>query len=506
MRVLLLVSAILSCELNTPFAEEPSRGMGVRFTRRGLEKFCQKGYSIIPDFLRQMPPFSLPEIAVGPLKLTLSNVRPRAVRVSTMKVYLQDNNFVKMEARDGLMQISMRLKAVITGFTGTVDCTFTLKDFGADISLRLGDDPTCPYHFGLSEISNVVYSSGLDIDAIGLDAEGSVLATAIQGMGPTLETLVKDTVLQLLLDTIFKSIKQSMLNLPLVVQISNADNDYLTDQRYINGINVVDNKVVGDQGGFSMIVAVPDWSVRALYPNKITSPPPKTVYTDRDYEFYVDRESVNSYLYAWHVAYDKFKADGLTVPYSTIRAQNIPGLAEALVEAGLLNNVNDLGLGVTLTLSVSPSKDTAPHIPWIGAAALPVNLTGALSVTASKSSGQTPVTLANLEGDVLFSSALKLKKFTYGFNNDQVRAYVELLGVYDIATKKHSEGMNDPVPLLKRLLLDKYLPLVNPILAETGVALMNGNFIDYATVDVIYLCSEDRVLFVADIEKNQYFA
>ena len=302
MLVLLLVSAILSCEMNTPFTEEPKYGMGVRFTRRGLEKFCQKGYSIIPDFLRQMPPFSLPEIAVGPLKLTLSNVDLHAVRVSTMKVYLQDNNFVKMEARDGLMQILMQLNATITGITGTVDYTFTLKDFGADISLRLGDDPTCPYHFGLSEISNVVYSSGLDIDAIGLDTSGSFLATAIQGMGPTLETLVKDTVLQLLLDTIFKSIKQSMLNLPLVVQISNADNDYLTDQRYINGINVVDNKIVADQGGFSMIITTPDWSVRALYPNKITSPPPKTVYTDRDYEFYVDRESVNSYLYAWHVA------------------------------------------------------------------------------------------------------------------------------------------------------------------------------------------------------------
>ncbi|ESU34933.1 Hypothetical protein DHA2_154105 [Giardia duodenalis] len=503
MLVLLLVSAILSCELNTPFAEEPSHGMGVRFTRRGLEKFCQKGYSIIPDFLSQMPPFSLPEIAVGPLKLTLSNVDLHAVRVSTMKVYLQDNNFVKMEARDGLMQILMQLKATIIGITGTVNCTFTLKDFGADISLRLGDDPTCPYHFGLSEISNVVYSSGLDIDATGSNGS-SVLANVIQGMGPTLETLVKDTVLQLLLDTIFKSIKQSMLNLPLVVQI---DDDYLTDQRYINGINVVDNKIVADQGGFSMIVAVPDWSVRALYSNKITSPPPKTVYTDRDYEFYVDRESVNSYLYAWHVAYDKFKADGLTVPYSTIRAQNIPGLAEALVKAGLLSSVNDLGLGVTLTLSVSPSKDTAPHIPWIGAAALPVNLTGALSVTASKASTSASKLLVSAEGNVLFVSALKLRKFTYGFNNDQTRAYVELLGVYDISATKHNDDfMTDPIPLLKYLLLDKYLPLVNPILAETGVALMNGNFIDYATVDVIYLCSEDRVLFVADIEKNKYFA
>ena len=477
--------------------------MGVRFTQRGLEKFCQKGYAIIPDIIAAMSPFQIPEITVGTLKFILSNVRPRAVRVSTMKVYLQDNNFVKMEARDGLMQISMRLKATITGITGTVDCIFTLKDFGADISLRLGDDPTCPYHFGLSEISNVVYSSGLDIDATGSNGS-SVLANVIQGMGPTLETLVKDTVLQFLLDTIFKSIKQSMLNLPLVVQI---DDDYLTDQRYINGINVVDNKIVADQGGFSMIVAVPDWSVRALYPNKITSPPPKTVYTDRDYEFYVDRESVNSYLYAWHVAYDKFKTDGLTVPYSTIRGQNIPGLAEALVEAELLSTVNDLGLGVTLTLSVSPTKDTAPHIPWIGAAALPVNLTGALVVTASKASTSAFKLLVSAEGNVLFSARPRLRKHTYGFNNDQARAYLELTELANITINKEDRGiMHESEPLLKYLVLNKYLPFVNGILIDPGVCLMNGNFIDLASVTPVQLYDEDRVLFVADIEKNQYFA
>ncbi|EFO61998.1 Hypothetical protein GLP15_4118 [Giardia lamblia P15] len=501
--LLLLLSIILACSSRTPFTEEPSHGMGVRFTRRGLEKFCQKGYAIVPDIIAAMPSFQLPEITVGTLKFTLSNVKPRAVRVSTMKVYLQDNNFVKMEARDGLMQLSMRLKATITGITGTVDCTFTLKDFGADMSLRLGDDPTCPYHFGLSDISNVVYSSGLDIDAIGLDAGGSVLANVIQGMAPALETLLKDTVLQLLLDTIFQSIKKSMLDLPLIHQLD----DYFTDQRYINGINVIDNKIVTNQGGFTMIANREDWSPRALYPTAISSPFPKTVYSDRDYELYFDRESVNSYLYAWHMAYDKFKADDLTVSYSAVRAQNIPGLAEALVKANILTNVDDLGIGVTLALSVHPSKDVAPHIPWLGAAALPVNITGALAVTASKASSQSPVTLVSIEGNVLFSSALKLRKFIYGFNNDQVRAYVELLEVCDIdVTKKYNGDMDDPVPLLEYLLLDKYLLLANEALIDKGICLMNGNFIDYATIDAVYLCNEDRVLFVSDIERNQYFA
>ena len=491
------------CNMTTAFFDEPEHGMGARFTRRGLEKFCQKGYEIIPDIISALPPFRIPEITLRALKFTLSNVRTRAVRVSTMKVYLQDNNFVKMEARDGLMQLSMRLKAIITGISGTVDCTFTLKDFGADISLRLGDDPTCPYHFGLFDISNVVYSSGLDIDAIGLDTGGSILANAIQGMAPTLEALVKDTVLQALLNAIFSAIKQSMLDLPVVVE----DNDYLTDQRYINGINVIDGKIVANQGGFSIVVDPSDWSVRALYPNKITSPPPRTVYTNRDYELYFDRESVNSYLYVWHTVYDKFKASDLTIPYSTVKSQNIPGLADALVKAGLLSNAGDSGRGVTLALAVSPSKSAAPHIPWVGAAALPVNLTGALVVTASKASSSTPATLVSVEGSVLFSSLLRLKKHTYGFANDQVRAYVGLLGVYSIDITQSTVGyMNDPIALLEYMVSEKYLSFVNPILAEPGICLMNGNFIDYATVSTVYLCGEDRVLFASDIEKNRYFA
>ena len=217
MLAILLLSAALTCDINTPFSDEPEHGMGIRFTRRGLEKFCQKGYEIIPNIISALPPFQIPEIALGSFKFTLSNVKVRAVHVSTMKVYLQSDNLVKMETRNGLMQLSMRLEAKITGISGTVDCIFTLKDFGADISLRIGDDPTCPYHFGLFDIANVVYSSGLDIDAIGLDMGGSILANAIQGMAPTLETLVKDTVLQALLDTIFNAIKQSMLDLSVHV-------------------------------------------------------------------------------------------------------------------------------------------------------------------------------------------------------------------------------------------------------------------------------------------------
>ena len=153
----------------------------------------------------------------------------------------------------------------------------------------------------------------------------------------------------------------------------------------------------------------------------------------------------------------------------------------------MLSNAGDSGRGVTL--------------------ALPVNLTGALVATASKASSSTPTTLVSVEGSVLFSSLLRLKKFVYGFNSDQVRAYVELLSVHGIAVTKNDNGDTSyTVPLLEYMVSEKYLPFVNPILAEPGICLMNGNFIDYAIVSTVCLCGEDRVLFASDIEKNRYFA
>ena len=139
--------------------------------------------------------------------------------------------------------------------------------------------------------------------------------------------------------------------------------------------------------------------------------------------------------------------------------------------------------------------------------ALPANITGALVVTASKASDSASTTLVSVEGSVLLTSTLKLKKFVYGFNNDQVRTYVELLDIYGIGITQSTVGyMNEPIALLEYMVSEKYLPFVNPFLAEPGICLMNGNFIDHATVSTICLCGEDRVLFASDIERNRYFA
>ena len=76
----------------------PGHGMGVRYSERGLEKFCQKGYAIVPDIIAQMRPFEIKEISLGGFKIALSNVRVRTIRLTTMKMFLYENGRIKMEA------------------------------------------------------------------------------------------------------------------------------------------------------------------------------------------------------------------------------------------------------------------------------------------------------------------------------------------------------------------------------------------------------------------------
>lgn len=501
MLVLFFFSIILACNMATAFYYEPEPRMGVRFTQRGLERFCQKGYSLVPDIISKMQAFNIPEIVVAGIKISLSNIRPCTVRVSTMKVFMQDDNFVKMEVRDGLMQLSMRLTVSFAVVSGTVDSVLTLKDFGADMSLRVGEDPTCQYHLGLFNISSVVYSSGLAIDAIGVDDGGSIIANAIQGMRPTLESLMKNTVLQSLLNTIFKSLKQSMLRVPIIVQF----NEFFSDQRYISGVNIIDNKVVANYGGMITIADPKNWRNQVAYLNPAPLHNPKIVYTDREYELFFDREAINSYLYAWHVAHDKFKATGLRVQYSTIKSQNIPGLKDVLLKEGILSNESDRGNDVIIELAIQLNKDTAPCVPWIGASAIPVSFTGTFEMTASNPS--VSITLTSVESSILFSSLFKLRKRSYGFANDQARAYLVLTDLNGISTITNSGGaMDNSDSLLKYMIMTEYLPYLNNILFNPGLPLMNGNFIDITTVTPIYLCNEDRILFIANIEENKYFA
>ena len=149
MLALLLSSLTLACNTTTTFPEEPNHGMGVRFTRRGLEKFCQKGYEIIPDIISALPPFRIPEITLGSIKFTLSNVKVRAVRVATMDVYLQSDSLVKIKPRDKATHLPRQLRAAVIGISGSLNCALTLREIAENTSPQTRISPAAPTVQGL---------------------------------------------------------------------------------------------------------------------------------------------------------------------------------------------------------------------------------------------------------------------------------------------------------------------------------------------------------------------
>ncbi|EFO60771.1 Hypothetical protein GLP15_5002 [Giardia lamblia P15] len=501
---MLTISLLLAllCRCNDPVISNvpPGHGMGVRYTERGLERFCQKGYSIVPDILAQMPPFEIEEIALGGLKISLSNVRVRAVQLATMKMFLQDSGRIKMEGRDGLMQLSMRVGATLNSLSGAADAVFSLHGFGADLSARIGEDPDCPFHFGLFEFANQVYISKLDADVIGLDAVGSVVATVLQTMVPSLESLLRTTILQSMLDTILHSVRDIMLGVPTM----SRKGEYRTDQRYVSGINIRGGKVVADLDGYSYICYPgTDTPASERYPVDISSPSPRAVYSSRDYEIYFDREAINSYLHAWQSLRSSYDLSGLSVGYRDLRRAGIPGLAKALVEAGLLAAESDPGSGVTLELSVRLAK--APRVPWLGAAGFPVYFDGIFCITARKDAETRP--LAELESAALVLGALGLDSYNAGFTSDRAYGYVVLKGLVELATAKAESSCPelDFDALARYMISAQYIPEANVVLSDPGIILINGNFVDYATAVAVYLPTEDRILFTADIVGNPYF-
>lgn len=504
-RIMLPISLLLvllyGC--NDPVISEvpPSHGMGVRYTERGLEKFCQKGYAIVPDIISQMQPFVIEEISLVGLRISLVNIRVRTVRLATMNMFLHRDGRIKMEARDGLMQLSMRVIATIKSITGQIDVMFSLKDFGADLSALIGEDPDCAFHFGLFNFSNKVYMSKLDMDAVGLDTIGNIIANMLQTMIPMLESLLRETILQKMLDVILQSVRNIMLGMPTM----SRKGEYRTDQRYLRGINILDKKIVADLDGYSYICHPgTDTPASTRYPVNISSPPPKTVYSDKDYEIYFDREAINSYLHAWQSHYNTYSLTNINVRYRDIQATKISGLVDALVEAGVLNSENDTGDGVELSLSVQLTKP--PYVPWIGAAGLPVYLDGTFDVTARK--GNENKHIIRLDSTALMLGIFNLSSFNAGFNSDRAYGYIVLTDLVDLTVAKieNSYAKLDSIALIKYMISTLYIPKVNKVFEEPGIILINGNFVNYKTATAVYLLAEDRILFIADIVSNPYFS
>ena len=118
MLVPLLFSMVLACNTDTALTEEIESGLGTRLIRWGLEKFGQKGYTVIPNIVSAMPSFRTPEIVIGPFRFAFLNMKPRTMHILTTKEYLQNNSLAEIKPRGKVTHLPMQLGLLSAGYQG----------------------------------------------------------------------------------------------------------------------------------------------------------------------------------------------------------------------------------------------------------------------------------------------------------------------------------------------------------------------------------------------------
>ena len=115
--------------------------------------------------------------------------------------------------------------------------------------------------------------------------------------------------------------------------------------------------------------------------------------------------------------------------------------------------------------------------------------------------------MLKLEGTALILGRLALSSYYAGFNSDRAYGYIILEDPTSLTTAKletsYTELNSDE--LVKYMISACYIPEANRLLSDPGIVLINGNFVNYTTAVPIYLSTEDRVLFTADIVRSPYF-
>ena len=275
MLVPLLFSMVVACNTDTALTEEIESGLGTRLIRWGLDKFGQKGYTVIPNIVSAMPSFRIPEIAIGPFRFALLNMKPRTMHISTAKEYRQNNSLAEIKPHNKMMQLSIQLKAAVFGISGSLNCTLTFRDMDENTSLRIEDLPNCSYQLKVFGISGPVYPSDPGIGAIALDKGRAILMNTIQGTKITLKSV--DAMLQSLTGAALNTVKQPVLSMLPATHLD----EHFADRCHISGSGLTDSELAAPTGQKNRTDQAP-------YLSKMPPLSLRTAYSDEDYGFCIN--------------------------------------------------------------------------------------------------------------------------------------------------------------------------------------------------------------------------
>lgn len=494
MIILLVVGALLAkrlCGIDQYYPEASlsikNTSMSLRFSERGLEKFCQMGFGSIPGIISSLPLFGIGPFDLGFGTGKVENFQVKSFDIKEFNVSIIDDGYVRIDLSKGLMTIAFDFRLKVLFLEGTVRALFQLTDLFGSLETTLIDHPECFYRYALqSPLRNSLLSyEKLVIDFEGLDSMGNSIAAFIQGNYQTIDDVVKNVILPA-----FKNVLMTLITLMFTddyTQAPSADNSSYTDTRHLAPIRFAERKAITMWPGYAYVTNETPVDPN-LYKEFLHEPPislPNITYTNAEFEVVIDRQAFNAMYYIVH------KQDSFTLLQQPVQdahleelvaaGQDVSFLTGAIVDFKCIKSPNMTAIHAAAARTMMEYEYT---IHLTNGTELTGLVTFALKATVNNSHNRISDLLTHLH---------------FFLESDRITDLVLSAG------DGHPENTLIP-SILEALLKGILLPSYNALMANKGVNVRNGNFIDYKTLLPIYYPFGDKIVIIGDVLQNPVFA
>lgn len=487
--MVLATAPVCDADKGRPYDVGPEDiGMGVRFSERGLEKFCQMGFTLLPMVASSLPPINISNVDIKVGTLSITNLRIRSLEMKSFELRFLNNGMFLIDASDGLLTLSMDISAKIFAFTGTIQALFSLSGLSGHLQFALQEDSQCRYHFSPVEplAAKSMNYQQFDMDLIGTNSFGSTLASLLTSNKNQIDAALRSSILPVFLETIL-NIFTTMLRTDGTAVPSLA-NQGITDVRYIGTIAINEKKVVANWPGYTYFYNTTTSSIGGEYYHKKPVIPMRNLYTNADFELVFDRHTINSLLYVLHHNDNRFAERDVSVP----------------------SNVTSsiVGTGVEVTkITVNTTRE--PEIVAFYGARAETQFWIEYSLTLNTSevvSGR-----VQLSVQTGFKTTPRVRTlFVNHLVVSPVLMNITKITLQDSVVENGTgsgTGIDDVhlLQLLQATLEKTIFPIYNEMMYEGGINLMNANFLNYESISYIFFPSEDKVVFLADVKQNPIY-
>ncbi|TNJ27289.1 hypothetical protein GMRT_12355 [Giardia muris] len=477
-------------------------GAALRFSERGLEKFCQMGFTILPRILASFPPYTMKDpMTIAGVRFKLKNAMVRSCELNTFRLSFTPDDRFRISVDEGLLTISFDIDITIIGLTGSLHSLISLNRLSGVVEAGMQDDPLCLYRCAPNldnALVSITYDS-FNVDMQGLDAIGNTVAGMIKGMHSFLDGLIRNSLLPLISESILGLVSKMISNGAVV---SSPTHRSVTDGRYAETISIRNGKTLANWPGYTYYFitnqTTGSYHLSNYYLATPPAIPPRDLYTNKDFELAVDKTAFNSMYYA----INRNSAE-LNLELEITEQMVNEVLSEYQPSNGALFDPLKGAI-----LRITPSAD--PVVDKI----YPVTMTTLFQLNYR-------LQLADKNGGAgnVHESPFQVIAFTrIDVGHQVVNPFATRLYAVPIFTdiaaldRKSNVALSEDVSddafdvLLRYIVRNQLFSQFNRVMSDTTIQILNANFLDYSSVYSVFFPTDEKVVILANVTQNPIFA